>query len=112
MLIGSLLMRLAHLGPQLSGREYLDRRAVAQDVHEELLVHRIRDLEQIGAIGLEPAALVGMPALRSHPSSAVCAEAQLCPVTRLSAKNAIARHQIFLQRLSAHLLGRSTNWGG
>ncbi len=78
--------------------------AVLHDVHDQLPVVGIRDLEFVGAVFQQQGFLIGMPALRGYPPGALSGKAQGCPGNDVAGEDAEAGAEHLVEALLCNVL--------
>lgn len=96
-LLSCLRQQFKHPLPQHRGRQHLDLGSVLEDVHHELPVILIRDLERIKSLGVERALLGGMPYFAGHPAGAFGGEPQFGCFRGFAGEDAVAAAQFRIQ---------------
>src|ERR1035437_6720940 len=105
--VGSGSKLLFHTVAEVVGREDLDVRAIAQDVHRELVIRGVGHGQHQTAGRLDMLSLLGMPDLTGDPARDVRFEAQYSGVRGRTGEDPIATAKVRIERF----IGDLVSWG-
>ena len=90
-------MRTGHALAEGFRGEHFDVGTEFQDLHEELAVIRVGDLEHVAPVFLHAVSLVGVPPLRRHPTSGFRGEFERRPLDLAAGEDAVAAAQVLIE---------------
>src|SRR5215472_17330952 len=82
---------------KLDGCQHFDLWPESHDLHDELAIVGIGDLEHVAAVLLDAMALIGMPALRGDPAGGPGGELQRRPLDFTAGEYAVAAAEVLVE---------------